>query len=301
MADTASILTIKERARQLCLRVRREVDGGLGGLYISRRRGFGLEFEELREYEIGDDARYLHWPTTLSQGRPYVKRYREDTKLDMMLCVDCSGSMHRLKGIWERGVEACAMLSCCAVYGGDGIGLLMGSDVRESYVPIGFGDRHWYRLVRQLLGCEVSGIQTDLCGLLRDANAVLRRGSRVVVVSDFLAGVEWEDEVRRLSRRHQLVLCQVRIDRYEELPGMGWVEVSDAEDGGRVLVDWSSVGGRSRRASDRADALDRVSRLCGELGGVHLVLDGTRRIDEVLQEAFSKSGKGNRPAKTKRS
>lgn len=301
MVDMTSILTIKERARQLCLRVRREVDGGLGGLYISRRRGFGLEFEELREYETGDDARYLHWPTTLSQGRPYVKRYREDTKLDMMLCVDCSGSMYRLKGIWEWSVVACAMLSCCAVYGGDGIGLLMGSDVRESYVPIGFGDRHWYRLVRQLLGCDVSGIQTGLCGLLRDAHAVLRRGSRVVVVSDFLAGIEWEDEVRRLSRRHQLVLCQVRIDRHEELPGIGWVEVSDAEDGGRALVDWSSIDGRFRRGAERVDAVNRVSRLCVELGGIHLLIDGTRGVDQVLQDAFSKNGKGNKSTKATRS
>ena len=146
--SSIALTELLETARLLALRVRREVDAGLGGAYASRRRGSGLEFEELREFTDGDDARTIHWPATLSQGRPFVKRYREEHELDMLLCLDVSKSMTGTTSAWQTATEIAALMAGCASYGGDAVGLLMRSMATEAWLPPRRGERHGYFFYR---------------------------------------------------------------------------------------------------------------------------------------------------------
>ena len=227
-----------ETARLLALRVRREVDAGLGGAYASRRRGSGLEFEELREFTDGDDARFIHWPATLSQGRPFVKRYREEHELDMLLCLDVSRSMTGTTSAWQTATEIAALLVGCASYGGDAVGLLMRSTTTEAWLPPLKGDRQLLRLIREMVGVQPVEYKTDLDGMLTAAQNVLKRRSRVVVISDWL-GDSSASALRALAFRHEVVVCHVLTDAVRRISLVGWLETVDSETGERLLVDWS--------------------------------------------------------------
>ena len=248
-----------ETARLLALRVRREVDGGLGGAYASRRRGSGLEFEELREFTDGDDARTIHWPATLSQGRPLVKRYREEHELDMLVCLDVSRSMTGTTSAWQTATEVAALMAGCASYGGDAVGLLMRSTETEAWLPPRRGERQLLQLIREIVGVQPVEYRTDLDGMLTAARNVLKRRSRVVVVSDWL-GDSSANALRALAFRHDVVICHVVTDAVKRIPPVGWLETEDAETGEHLLVDWADDKTREEIA-ERQDLAAKELRM----------------------------------------
>ena len=244
-----------ETARLLALRVRREVDGGLVGAYASCRRGSGLEFEELREFADGDDARTIHWPATLSQGRPFVKRYREEHELDMLVCLDVSKSMTGTSSAWKTATEIAALMAGCASYGGDAVGLLMRSTATEAWLPPRRGERQLLRMIREIIGVRPVEYRTDLDGMLTAARNVLKRRSRVVVISDWL-GDSSANTLRALAFRHEVVVCHILTDSVQRIPPVGWLETVDSETGERLLVDWAD----DKTREEMSESQDLVSK-----------------------------------------
>ena len=255
---------VLRQIRRLQLRARRAVEDLLGGEYHSVFKGTGIAFEEVREYQPGDDIRAIDWNVTARTGHPFVKRYIEERELTVVLAVDCSGSQQfgtRAQQKREVAAELAAVLAFSAVSNNDRVGLLQFTDRVERYVPPAKGTRHVLRLIRDVLFNEPEHRGTSLRAGLDYLNRVLHRRTIVFLLSDFL-DQGYEKAFKRTGRRHDLVAVRVGDPREEELPPVGLLELEDAESGARLLLDTSSRAVREAyraAAAERREALRRLA------------------------------------------
>jgi uncharacterized protein (DUF58 family) len=248
-----------KQVRTLALRGRRATDTLLGGEVRSVFRGTGMEFTDIRPYTEGDDLRHLDWNLLARTGHPYIKLYTETRELTLLLVVDHSGST----GVGDpeskaaRAVEIAALLAMVAAQQQDRVGLLAFADRIGPTIPPGRGHRHAFGVVQSLFALTPSGSSTDLAGALRAAGAMLRRRALVVVLSDFLAP-DWEVPLKGLAARHEVTAISLDDRRDTALPDGGWVTLTSAERGARVLFDSSDV--LARRRAEAAAKRGRARR-----------------------------------------
>src|SRR5437867_2865431 len=208
-----------ESVRRVEVRTNRLVNDTMVGAYLSHFKGRGMDFEELREYIPGDDVRDIDWNVTYRMGRTFVKRYREERELALVLAVDVSassafGSLRRTKR--EFAAEIGATLAISAARSSDKVALLLFSDQTELYLPPRKGRRHILRLIRELLFFEPRHRGTSIPAALAFLNHVLHRRAIVFLLTDFLhnlgaarsesgAGRDTVQEIGLTNARHDLV------------------------------------------------------------------------------------------------
>lgn len=225
--------------RRLEILSARLVTSVFAGEYRSVFRGRGIEFEEVREYQPGDDVRGIDWNVTARVGSPFVKQYVEEREMTVMLLLDRSASLDAATPRRARSrvaAEACALLALAAARSHDRVGLLSFSDRIERYLPPAKGMRHAQRLIAELARTPAAGRGTDLAGALGFLGRVLHRAGIVFVVSDFLA-TDFRLPLAALARRHDVVAVTLVDPLDAALPAAGLVQVTDAETGARRLVD----------------------------------------------------------------
>ena len=244
---------ILRKVRQIEISSNRLVSEALAGSYHSAFKGQGIDFEEVREYQPGDEVRSIDWNVTAKMGFPFVKQYREERELTILLAIDISNS-----GVWgsgertkrERLAELGALLSFSANRNGDKVGLLLFSDQVEKYLPPAKGQKHVLRILREILFFQNERKGTDLNEGLRFLNRVMRRRAVVFLLSDFIIP-EYDSEeetvenifLKELSttrRRHDLVCCQIHDKIEKEIPNVGRVHFEDAETGETIILDSSN-------------------------------------------------------------
>jgi uncharacterized protein (DUF58 family) len=251
--------------RRLQIRARRAVEDPLGGEYRSIFKGAGIAFEEVREYQPGDDIRTIDWNVTARMGHPFVKRYVEERELTVMLLVDCSRSLlfgTQAQEKREVAAELASLLAFCAIGNNDKVGLVACSDRVEKFVPPRKGARHALRLIRDILFFQPRHPGTRLREGLDFLNRVLHRRAIVFLLSDFLDG-GFEKAFQRTGKRHDLIALQITDPREHELPPLGLVEVEDAETGRRLLIDTGAAdfcAGLKQRARRRQEELRQLAR-----------------------------------------
>lgn len=256
---------VLRQVRRIHLRARRLVQTLLGGEYHSAFKGAGLSFEEVRDYQPGDDVRTIDWNVTARMGQPFIKRYVEERELTMILAVDVSASQRfGTQQLSKRSVaaEIAALLALCAVSNNDRVGLIAFTGSVERFVPPKKGPRHVLRLLRDILAFEPEKKGTDLAAALDYLNKVQRRRAIVFLISDFL-GSGFDDAFRRAARKHDLIAVRTSDLREREWPAIGLVRVEDAETGRQTLIDTSSRAfreGFSARSRDRAAAFTKLAR-----------------------------------------
>src|SRR5438128_2302092 len=225
--------------RRLHVKARRAVEDLLGGEYHSVFKGRGIAFEEVREYQPGDDVRAIDWNVTARMGHPFIKRFIEERELTVMLLVDCSASHHFGTGRYEKrevAAELAAILAFSAISNNDKVGLIAFTDAIERFVPPRKGTRHVLRLIRDVLYFQPQRRATSLHEGLDYLNRVLRRRSIVFLLSDFIDR-GFERVLKRTGRRHDLIAIRIADPREDELPPVGLLELEDAETGRHVVVD----------------------------------------------------------------
>ena len=230
-----------KKVRQIQIRTRRTVNDVLAGQYHSAFRGRGMEFEEVREYQPGDEVRDIDWNVTARMGRPFVKKFVEERELTVMLVVDASassqfGSRRQFKS--ELAAELCAVLAFSAIRNKDKVGLIVFTDRIETFVPPAKGSRHVLRVIREILYFQPRGKKTDISLALEYLNKVTRRKTVSFLVSDFKSA-GFEKALKIAGKRHDLIAVMIKDPREEELPAVGFVEFKDAETGEEILVDTS--------------------------------------------------------------
>jgi len=230
---------ILKKVQRLEITTRGMVNDVFSGEYHSIFKGRGMEFSEVREYQIGDDIRTIDWNVTARYGHPYVKVYEEERELTVMLLVDASssgefGTFERMKG--EIAVEICALLAFSAIKNNDKVGLIIFTDKVEKFVPPRKGKSHALRVLRELLYFRPEDRMTDIGSALEYLSRVIRRRSVVFLVSDFLSR-EYERALRIANKKHDIVAIHVVDPREMELPKVGYIELEDAETGEQILLD----------------------------------------------------------------
>ncbi len=250
--------------RRLQILSSRLVTSLFAGEYRSVFRGRGIEFEEVREYQPGDDIRSIDWNVTARSGRPFVKLFIEEREMTVMLVLDRSASLDCASPRGSKGklaAEVCALLAFAAARSHDRIGLLTFSDRIEQYIPPAKGTRHARRLVAEMLKPAPAARATDLAGALDFLGRVQRRGAILFLVSDFLAA-GFQLALTAAARRNDVVAVSLSDPNDLELPDVGLTRMADPETGFRRLVD---TGSASVRQAYRAHAESRRTTLRASL------------------------------------
>jgi len=267
---------ILDTVRRVEVRTNRLVNDMMVGAYLSHFKGRGMDFEELREYMPGDDVRNIDWNVTFRMGRPFVKRFREERELAVLLAVDISasgtfGSVRRSKR--EFATEIAATLACSAARSSDKVGLLLFTDQVELYLPPRKGRRHILRVIRETLAFEPKHRGTSIPAALGFLNHVLNRRSIVFLLTDFLhtfgstaglpAGRDMVQEIGMTNSRHDLVCIHLHDPRETELPKAGLLTIEDAETGELLELDSTRATVRetyNATNKERLAELDRALR-----------------------------------------
>jgi uncharacterized protein (DUF58 family) len=251
-------------------------------------RGQGIEFAEVRAYEQGDDYRSIDWNVSARMGSPYVKTFVEERELTLLLIVDRSGSVEfgqpRPKS--ERAVEVAAVLALAAARQNDRVGAVIFSQGVDHVVPPAKGRGHALRVLRDLVAFRPTERGTNLAMALAYGARLLRHRAVVVIISDFRAA-DWEQPLRRLARRHEVVAVTVDDPREMELPDAGWVELRDAETGVGVLVDTSHAPTRVKLRIAAEQARLQRARIFTQVQVDHVALRTDRPYAQALHRTFA--------------
>lgn len=279
---------VLRKVRRIQIRTSALVNDLFAGQYHSAFRGRGMEFEEVREYQPGDDVRAIDWNVTARAGRPFVKTFREERELTVILLVDISGSQEfgtrgQLKS--EVAAELGATLALSATQNNDKVGLVLFSDAIERVVPARKGSRHVLRVIRELLHHRSTGRGTNLAAALEQLDRLLSRRSVVFIISDFLTG-DFSQPLRALRRRHDVVPVCIQDPREFVLPPTRFVELLDAETGELRLIDTSSAGFRRRFASQAAQRRTELERSFHRLGLDMIHVEVGQSFVEPLRRFF---------------
>jgi uncharacterized protein (DUF58 family) len=231
-----------------------------------------MEFEEVRQYQIGDDVRTIDWNVSARYGEPYIKLYREERELTVMLLVDISGSQHfgtheQFKD--ELVAEICATLSISAIRNNDKVGLICFTDRIEAYIPPRKGSKHVLRVIRELLAIKPEGIGTDIGAALEFLNKVQKKRSIVFLVSD-MQDSQWQKPLQIANRRHDVVAVSTNDIAETELPKAGLMRIENPETGETSIIDttskrvrraWEQLANESRIAIEQTLRRSRVDQI----------------------------------------
>lgn len=232
-----------QHIRAIQIKATREVNDLFGGIYRSVFKGRGLEFEEVREYQAGDDIRSIDWNVTARMQNPYVKNYQEERELTVMLIVDISSSAHfghskRLKS--ELIAEIGAVLAFSAIKNHDKVGLLLFSNQIELYLPPKKGKRHVLRVIRELLFFKPQHNGTDLYSALSFLGKVQKHKSICFLISDFIGEI-CKQELLLTAKRHEVIAIQIYDDYERQFPSLGLMTLKDLESNNYKSIDTSNL------------------------------------------------------------
>ena len=260
----------------------------VAGDYTSTFRGRGVEFAEVREYLPGDDVRTIDWNVTARMNDAHVKVFTEERELTVMLLVDVSaseefGSQARAKA--ETAAEVAAQIAFSAIANNDRVGLVLFSDRVEKVVPPRKGRKHVLRVVSDILSCRPQHRGTDISQALMWLSHAVRRKTVTFLISDFLAS-GYEQAMRIVSRKHDLVPVVVFDPLEEKFPSMGLLELMDPETEERWLVDTSDPRIRGHFAKEVKKRKEERTKQFRKLQLDHIELSSSKDHSLALQQFF---------------
>ncbi|MCK4373526.1 MAG: DUF58 domain-containing protein [candidate division Zixibacteria bacterium] len=257
---------VLKKIRRIEIRTKKLVNDLFSGEYHSTFKGQGMEFEEVRQYEAGDDIRLIDWNVTARTGYPHIKKFKEERELSVVLLVDASssgqfGTRKRFKS--ETAAELCALLAFSAIKNNDKVGLIIFTDSIEKFVPPKKGRGHVLRLIREILYFRPQGTQTDIGGALEYFTKVIKRKSVVFLVSDFLSEGFYKP-LQIANKKHDIIAVKITDPRETSFENVGLIELEDTETGEVIMVDTASRTFRrefAARAQEDTSALEKEFKL----------------------------------------
>ena len=303
---------ILKKIRQIEIRTNRIVTETLAGAYHSVFKGQGMNFDEVREYQPGDDVRSIDWNVTARMNHPFIKKFVEERELTLMLLVDVSGSglfgsMAQSKR--EMAAEVGSVLAFSAIRNNDKVGLILFSDEVEKFIPPRKGRRHVLRVIREILFYEPRRRGTNLREALEFLMRVTPHRAIAVIISDFIGSPAQSggrtnrgarpqmmlleslaqasfSALRQANRRHDVVAVQI-TDRFElELPALGRLILRDAETGEVLEVNTGDARKRAAFAQRQARSQAELARLFRSAGIDSVQLRTDQPYAAVLGKLF---------------
>ena len=268
---------ILKKIRRIEIFTNRLVNTIFAGEYESVFKGQGITFDEVREYQVGDEIRTIDWNVTARMGQAYIKQYVEERELVMMLVVDMSastsfGSIAETKA--EIAAEIAAVLAFSAIKNNDKVGLICFTDTVEHFVAPRKGKRHVLRVVRDILRFQPQQSGTNIETALMFVDQVLKPHSVVFLISDF-KDTGYEKQLRLSSKRHSLIAIALQDRRERELPDVGIIELRDAETGETMVINTRSEAARQsyREQIQRTEAERRQVFRASQVDAIHIRTD----------------------------
>lgn len=282
---------VLENIRTLELKTRRLVDSTFAGEYHTAFKGRGLEFDEVRPYQVGDDVKNIDWNVTARAGQAFVKVYREERELVLSILFDISGSNDFGQGKHAKrqvGTEIASVLAFSALKNNDKVGLTTVTDQVEHYFPAQKGRKHVLKLIRTLLSTSPQRRYTDLVSGINFLMKVLKQQGIVVVISDFLDD-HFHQALLRLNKKQE-VICIHLYHPGESLEHIkGLIPLRDLEKGN---LSWVHLSPTARNGSFQEEVTARKESLtafCGRNRMGYIPVDTTQGYVAALEQYFQKS------------
>jgi uncharacterized protein (DUF58 family) len=264
-----------EKIRRIEITTSRMVTDVFAGEYHSVFKGQGIEFDEVREYAIGDDVRMIDWNVTARTGTAHIKKFIEERELTVMVMVDASSSeqfasVNTLKS--QLAAEISAVLAFSAIRNNDKVGLIIFTDRIEKFIPPAKGTRHVLRIIREILYFKPKGKRTNISAATEYLNRVVSRRSIAFLISDFLEneGVARSLDLKRkmsiANKRHDLIAITLNDPRESLLPDCGLIALHDAETGEGMIVDSSNAQIRRQYEIQNQDRIKKRENLFRSIG-----------------------------------
>jgi uncharacterized protein (DUF58 family) len=279
---------IVKKLRKIEIHTARLANDQLVGSYHSVFKGRGMAFSEVRQYQPGDDVRFIDWNVSARMNDTYVKVFTEEREMTVMLLIDVSGSEHFgsvAQQKTETAAEVAALLAFSAIKNNDRVGLILFTDQVERFVPPKKGAGHVMRVVTEILGAKPVHAGTDIRCALELLGHVNKRKSVVFLISDFIAE-GYEHALRLTSAKHDLIPIQVVDRREEELPDLGLVLMQDLESGELFEVDTSKKSARDAYATRIAKQKANREQLWKRLHLDHLTIHTDRSYVRPIADLF---------------
>ncbi len=277
-----------KKVKRIELKTRKLVTESISGGYTSVFKGQGIEFEEVREYSIGDDFRKIDWNVTARHGTMYVKRYKEERELNVMMLVDMSGSLaygSADSSKRDKLIETLALISFTAIKNQDKLGAVYFTDRVEKVIHPSKKKDIILNIIREGLYLNTEGKGTDINNALEFALKTIKRRGIVFILSDFLADID-EKKIFIASRKNDLIPIIFK-DQYEFAPlDVGLVECVDNETGRTVLVDTSS-GSYKRYVRERTFKFNQMNEIFAKNNVVPIVIENNTDIEKELIGYFA--------------
>src|SRR5437870_6017474 len=256
---------ILKKIRTLEIKTRGLVETAFAGDYHSVFKGRGMNFEDVREYQPGDEIRAIDWNVTARMGNAFVKKFTEERELTVMLVVDVSASGNfgsTTQSKRELAAEVACLLAFSAIRNNDKVGLILFTDRVELFIPPKKGRSHTLRLIREVLFFEPASRGTNPALALDYLNKIVTRRAVVFFISDFQAP-DFSHTLAVSSRRHDFIAVHVQDEREQVLPNVGIITLEDAETGEQIEINTADRSTRARfsdLADEKADELSRTLR-----------------------------------------
>ena len=277
---------LAKKIRYIQIYTSKAVNDSLAGEYESLFKGRGMEFQEVREYQTGDDIRTIDWNVTARAGAPYVKLFKEERELTVMFLVDLSasgafGSTKQIKN--EAAAEICALLAFSAIKNNDKVGLIVFTGQVEMFIPPEKGTTHVLRLIRELLNFRPEKGNTDLVAGMDYLGRVLHKKSVVFLISDF-QGDGYEKQLSILGKRHDLIAVSITDPREIKMPDVGLVQLEDAETGEIITIDTGSSSFRKRYEQLSGSKMEDLKRLFRSMDIDHIdIRTGENYVSDLVK------------------
>ena len=255
---------IIKKIKQIHFKSARLVNSLMAGQYKSVFRGSGIEFEEVREYTPGDDVKSIDWKVSARLGRPYIKRYREERELIIMLLVDMSasgqfGTRDLIKQ--EAAAEVAAILAFNAIRNNDKVGAILFTDQVEKYIPPLKGSSHVWRVIKEIYTFKPSHRKTDISEAVAFLGRVCRKRAVAFLISDFLSPevpLDFSLQFKSVTRKHELIGVLVSDPGEFTLPGGGLLALQDLETGAVLYMDAFDRRTHAFYATQKQGTYDRM-------------------------------------------
>jgi uncharacterized protein (DUF58 family) len=245
--ETADIL---KKIKTLEIRTRGLVETAFAGDYHSVFKGRGMNFEDVREYQPGDEIRSIDWNVTARMGNAFVKKFTEERELTVILMVDVSASGNfgsTTQSKRELAGEVACLLAFSAIRNNDKVGLLLFTDRVELFIPPKKGRSHTLRLIREILFFEPQGRGTEPALALDRLNKIVTRRAVVFFISDFQAP-DFSQALAVTGRRHDFIALHIQDEREKVFPNIGIITLEDAETGDQIEINTAARATRARLA-----------------------------------------------------
>ncbi len=277
-----------QRIKAIQVKTNYLVNDIMAGEYVSAFKGRGMEFSEVREYQPGDDVRLIDWNVTARMNQPFIKEFKEERELTLMLLVDVSssggfGSAKKLKN--EVSAEIASILAFAAIKNNDKIGLVVFSDKIERTIPPKKGKAHIWNIIRTILNFQPEGKGTNLCLPLEYLLNIQKRKTTAFLISDFQDD-DYETTLKLAKQKHDLVAISITDPREETIPDVGLIQLEDAESGETLLVDTSDQEMTEQYAKQFQEKMGKRKNYFHSIGIDTIEIQTNRSLTEPIIRYF---------------